>query len=121
MKCPFDCHSLQSKHRLSFMSRRPLSKQIFQLLLLVVLLAFPLKNNAGETADVSVPQTGLSVQVDANAGDYRITAKDPAWIFGGSLGTSLKNLKTGRGHDGVGDYRQIAFEWQSGHTPMARH
>jgi hypothetical protein len=101
------------------MSRRLIPKEIFQLPLLVVLLAFPLKNSAGETANVSVPQTGLSVQVDAKTGDYRITAKDPAWTFGGSLGTSLKKVQTGRGHDGTGDYRLIAFEWQSGPTPMS--
>jgi hypothetical protein len=100
------------------MSRRIFPNQILQLLFAAALLAFPLKSSAGSMTDVSVP-SGLSVQVDASAGDYRITAKDPAWTFGGSLGASLKDVKTGRGHDGAGDYRQIVFEWQNGPTPMS--
>ncbi len=98
--------------------RRMFPKPIFQLSFAAVLLASPLNNRAGEPANLSVPQSGLSVQADANAGDYRITAKDPAWTFGGSLGAALKNVRTERGHDGVGDYQQIAFEWQTGPTPM---
>jgi len=100
------------------MSRSLFKKQFFPSLFTAVLLAFPLKNVAGEILNMSVPESGLSVELDAAAGDYRISSKDPAWTFGGSLGCALKNVKTGRGHDGMGDFRQLAFEWQNGPTPM---
>jgi hypothetical protein len=102
------------------MSRcRPFPKQIFQFFFTTVLLVFPLKNSAGKSVDFSAPQTGLSVRVEAGSGDYQIASKDPAWTFGGSLGTALKNVATGRGHDGMGDYQKIAFEWLEGQKPMS--
>jgi hypothetical protein len=102
------------------MSRRPqFPKQTFQSLGAAVLLAFPLQNHAGETAKASAPASGLSAEVSADGGDYRITAKDPAWTFGGSLGNPLNNVTTNRGRDGVGDYEQIAFEWQAGPKAMS--
>jgi len=61
---------------------------------------------------------GLSAEVDANRGDYRIASENPAWTFGGSLGVALKNVATSSGRDEVGDYRQVAFEWQAGAVPM---
>ena len=86
---------------------------------MAALLALPLKNTDGEAATLAMPESGLSVQVDANTGDYHITARDMAWTFGGSLGTSLKNIETGRGRDEIGDYQQVAFAWQAGQTRMS--
>lgn len=93
-------------------------KQIYPLLFASVLLVFPPKNNAAEAAAVSSPQTGLSVRVDARSGDYQIVSEDPAWTFGGGLGFPLESVTVNRGHDKLGGYQQIAFEWRDGRTPM---
>lgn len=60
----------------------------------------------------------LSVRVDARDGAYRIMEKNPAWGFGGGIGGSLTNMKTGRGYDGIGSYRDISFSWTNGSVPM---
>jgi hypothetical protein len=93
-------------------------KQISGPFFAAVLLAFPLNGSAGEAADLSAPETGLSVRVDSGSGDYQIVSKDPAWTFGGSLKVPLKNVVTVQGSDGVGDFQQIVFEWQDGQKPM---
>lgn len=90
-----------------------------RLLFAAVLLACPLKNSAGETAEFSAAKTGLSVRVDAAGGDYQIVSQDPAWTFGGNLGTPLTNAAISRGHDQTADYQQITFEWHVGQTPMS--
>ena len=79
----------------------------------VVLLALPPRNSAGET------ESGLSVQVAADSGNYRITAKRPAWTFAGSLGVPLKNVTASRGRDGVGGYQQTSFAWRDHQRPMS--
>ncbi len=79
----------------------------------VVLLALPPRNSAGET------ESGLSVQVAADSGNYRITAKRPAWTFAGSLGVPLNNVTASRGRDGVGGYQQTSFAWRDHQRPMS--
>ncbi len=102
------------------MSRRlSFRKQIYPPLLAAALLALPFKSGGGETADVSAPGSGLSAQVRTDGGDYRITAKAPAWSFSGSLGVPLNHVTTSHGHDGIGSYQQIAFEWRNGRQPMS--
>ncbi len=54
----------------------------------------------------------LCIQVNAASGDYTIAATDPAWRFGGSLGAPVSNVTTNPGHDGIGSYRETAFEWK---------
>ena len=54
----------------------------------------------------------LCIQVNAASGDYTIAATDPAWRFGGSLGAPVSNVTTNPGHDGIGSYRETAFEWE---------
>jgi hypothetical protein len=102
------------------MSRRPFfPKQILQSLLAAGLLAFPWQNSLGETVAASAPASGLSAQLNREDGCYRITAKDPAWTFGGSLGFPLNKITTSQGRDGVGGFTQIAFEWQDGPKAMS--
>jgi hypothetical protein len=50
---------------------------------------------------------GLSVRVDPKNGDYQISAKQPAWNFGGSLNVPLKDIATSNGQDAEGSFRQI--------------
>ena len=39
------------------------------------------------TVSVSAPDSGLTARVDAAGGGYQVVSRDPAWTFGGSLGT----------------------------------
>ncbi len=71
------------------------------------------------TVTISGPGGGLSAQVNPDSGNYQITAEDPAWTFGGSLNVPLKNTSTKKGHDNLGDFQQISFEWQAGQMPMS--
>ena len=71
------------------------------------------------TISISTPNNGLTVRVNPDSGDYEIHSQNPAWNFGGSLATPLKNVANGRGTDGSGDYQQISFDWQAGQTPMS--
>ncbi|TAK92890.1 MAG: hypothetical protein EPO07_18895, partial [Verrucomicrobia bacterium] len=86
--------------------------------LTVVVLALILGENFCGAASVTAPASGLSVNVDEVTGNYTVTLKSPAWTFGGSLNRSLKNTAVNRDTDSVGAYQQIAFEWNSGQTPM---
>jgi hypothetical protein len=52
-----------------------------------------------------------SVHVTPNTGDYRIETTNPFWTIGGSVGSTLNNLKTTDGRDGIGAYRQVRFTW----------
>ena len=92
-------------------------KRTCHLFLAAASLALPVASGAAALA-LTGTQGGLSAQVDPDRGDYQVVAANPAWTFGGSLGVALKNAATSRGHDELGDYRQIAFEWQAGTMPM---
>lgn len=72
-------------------------------------------------ASVAIPpqECGLSAQVDADSGVYRIDSAKPAWSFAGSLNVRLQHVATSDGSDELGQYRQIAFDWQSGPGPMS--
>jgi len=95
-------------------------KRICPFLLAVVALLFPLeKAEASPVLTTSAPESGLSARVDASSGDYRIVSENPPWTLGGSLDVPLKDLTTVRGSDDVGDYQQIAFEWNAGQVPMS--
>jgi hypothetical protein len=88
------------------------------LLLAASLAALPLSGSA-VTLNLPSPGTGMSLELEAKSGDYRVLSKDPAWAFGGSLGTPLTNITTSRGCDAAGAYEQIAFDWQNGPMPMS--
>ncbi|HEX3627256.1 MAG TPA: hypothetical protein VH280_17755 [Verrucomicrobiae bacterium] len=62
---------------------------------------------------------GLSVQLDAKTGGYRISTKKPDWQLAGSLHEPLKDVAASKGADAIGRYRQLAFDWQQGQTPMS--
>src|SRR5579863_2229250 len=74
---------------------------------------------AASPTTVSILASGMSAQVDPATGDYSVAATDPAWSFGGSLATPLNHVATTAGHDDLGDFQQIAFDWQAGLQPMS--
>jgi hypothetical protein len=54
--------------------------------------------------------TGVTITVEEN-GRYSISTSDPLWVFSGALPTPATGLKTTGGHDGIGDYDEIAFKF----------
>ena len=95
-----------------------LSKSTFPVLVGLV-LAFSLKIGAAAPHDSGLADPGLDVKLDAKQGGYRVISLNPAWTFGGTLAAPLQHVKTGRGHDDLGDYQQTAFEWRDGQLPMS--
>lgn len=75
-------------------------------------------NCAAASENLAASKGGLSAQVDARTGDYRIAFPDAAWTFGGSLHVPLQNITKTDGRDAVGFYQQIAFAWRADQTPM---
>ncbi|HSY48567.1 MAG TPA: hypothetical protein VLC46_07145 [Thermoanaerobaculia bacterium] len=77
------------------------------LALLLLLLAVSLGPSLyAET--VHEPSTGITITVDEN-GHYSILTTDPIWSFTGTLPTPASALRVADGHDGIGDYHEIAF------------
>lgn len=70
-------------------------------------------------AAVITSTSGISLRLDASNGSYQLTAQQPAWELGGCLNQPLKNVAANQGRDPIGSYRQLAFEWQDGQTPMS--
>jgi len=98
--------------------RFTLFKHTCHLIFAVAWLALPAVTSKAVLA-LTGSDGGLSAQVDAKRGDYQIVAAKPLWTFQGSIGVALKNATTSHGHDEVGDYRQVSFEWESGTMPMS--
>jgi hypothetical protein len=95
------------------MSYSAVSKTFFKSIIITV-AALAIKCSA---AHLSAPG-GVSVDVDESHGAYRLSLGQPAWTFEGSFNVSLRNVATSRGHNALGDYEQVAFEWKWGATPM---
>jgi len=62
---------------------------------------------------ISAPVSGLTVTVSPG-GRYTITARAPAWTFGGDIGHPLTHIVVTSGVDRVGAYREIAFRYRAG-------
>ncbi len=82
------------------------------------LLALSLNGAGAEAIKLTAPENGLSLQVDTAKGEYEISSGDSKWVFTGDFKTALTGANTSRGKDGVGDFQQVAFAWNSGVTPM---
>ncbi len=63
-------------------------------------------------------QSGVSAQLDAATGDYRVSASNPQWIFSGTLASAASNVRKSEGQDRIGAYQQMTFAWQNGETPL---
>jgi hypothetical protein len=92
-------------------------KKIFASVSAAVLAAL-LSATAQAAPLITASQTGLALDLDSSSGKYQLSSQNPAWSFGGSLHAALKNVATNKGHDSIGAYRQVSFEWVEGKTPM---
>src|SRR5439155_10776155 len=55
----------------------------------------------GKTFDIET--NGVTLRVDDESGNYAVMRTEPAQTWSGSLGTALKHVMQGEGHDGLGD------------------
>ncbi|MHB8581478.1 MAG: hypothetical protein ACYDA4_16660 [Ignavibacteriaceae bacterium] len=53
----------------------------------------------------------ISVNVDKKSGEYSILIVPMKWKFAGRIGRELTNLKSIKGHDLIGNYSEITFNW----------
>ena len=89
------------------------------LALAALLPAFFLRCAGAASVTIPTQESGLSAQVDADSGAYRIDSAKPAWSFAGSLNVRLQDVATSASSDELGRFQQIAFDWQSGPGPMS--
>lgn len=61
--------------------------------------------------------TGITVTVDPS-GRYAIAVQDPAWTFGGEIGSPLTDLEVNQGMDNIGEFQEIAFNYTVGASPQ---
>ncbi|MGC9260589.1 MAG: hypothetical protein ACP5I8_11020 [Phycisphaerae bacterium] len=61
-------------------------------------------------AQISVGQ--LTFQIDRGTGVYSLQSQNPAMMFQGTVGAAVSMVKTSSGHDRIGVYQRIAFQWR---------
>ena len=83
-----------------------------------LLILFPVSLTFAQTAMTLSSPSGVSVQLDAVTGNYRISAEDPGWLFSGTLPSAASDVTKINGHDPIGAYQQMTFTWQNGQTPL---
>jgi hypothetical protein len=89
---------------------RKKSNRFFNLLVAGLLVSLPADIGAATT----ISGSGITVSVSPTAGDYTITATDPAWTFTGSLDQSLAGIGTATGSDSVGSFQEVFFTYNTG-------
>ena len=94
-------------------------KKVCSLLVSIALLVPAIGHSEASLFCSAGSAVGLAIQVNPNTGAYQISSQTPSWSFSGSLGTPLQNATTTRGHDDLGDYQQISFNWQASQIPMS--
>ena len=73
---------------------------------------------AVQAATTIAGSSGLLVSVVERNGTYIVSVPGPGWIFSGSIGRPLSNVTSTSGIDGVGNYSEIGFDFQ---TDAPRH
>lgn len=62
--------------------------------------------------------TGLKATVDARTGAYSVSGRSPAWVFRGSVGAPLQHVARAQGHDALGSFHSVKFEWNWHGAPV---
>ncbi len=71
----------------------------------IAILAGVLLFGGNGRAAVTLPDaaSGIAVQVETN-GEYEVRSREPARLFGGTVGYPIQKIKTGSGRDAIGAY-----------------
>src|SRR5258708_27366724 len=79
----------------------------------ILFLLVPAVFSRAASTTVAARETGLSVEVDAKSGDYRLTSKVADWKFGGSFQMPLKKIAARPGRGNLGASEQLSFVWRA--------
>ena len=71
------------------------------------------QSSAVRAAETVLPPSSanLSVSVNDATGAYTVTAANAHWSFAGTVGEPLAHITVNKGHDKLGDYREVGFQW----------
>ncbi len=72
---------------------------------------FPFLPVQPEALTIAEPGTGITVHVDTD-GAYTVTTRQPAWTFGGHVGSALSSLILSGGIDTLGRFQEISFTYR---------
>jgi len=55
---------------------------------------------------------GITATIDEQSGRYEVRAKEPNWVFAGTLGTAASDIGVKEGQDRLGAFRELSFRWR---------
>jgi hypothetical protein len=102
--------------------KKKLNQNFVAWLALAIFITTAARTEAADAAKMSGSYRGhnaLTVRVDGSDGSYSIQESRPAWTFNGAIGQTLTNLKSTRGSDALGAYREISMTWTDAALPMS--
>src|ERR1700760_1222882 len=85
----------------------------------ILALFLTINYSKASTISASTSDNNLIIQATSSSGDYQINSQNPQWNFGGSLKSKLKKVSKSQGHDDIGSYQQISFDWKANGIPMS--
>lgn len=84
----------------------------------VLMVLFAGSLGFAQTRTVLSSPSGLTATLDAATGNYCVRAKDPQWVFCGTLTSAASAVSKVDGQDRVGHFQQVTFTWQHGGVPL---
>ncbi len=69
--------------------------------------------------ELSVSNGRVKLMWEEKTGSYRIICADPGWEFSGNLPSASDPATQTKGHDAIGAYHQVNFDWQDGGLPVS--
>ena len=55
---------------------------------------------------------GITATIDGQSGRYEVRAKEPNWVFAGTLGAAASDVSVQDGQDRLGAFRELSFRWR---------
>jgi hypothetical protein len=55
---------------------------------------------------------GITATIDERSGRYEVRAKEPSWVFAGTLGAAAADVSVQDGQDRLGAFRELSFRWR---------
>jgi hypothetical protein len=55
---------------------------------------------------------GITASIDEQSGHYEVRAKEPNWVFAGTLGAAASDVSVQDGQDRLGAFRELSFRWR---------
>src|SRR5882762_9881056 len=55
---------------------------------------------------------GITATIDEQSARYEVRAKEPNWVFAGTLGAAASDVSVQDGQDRLGAFRELSFRWK---------